>query len=213
MTSIERKSNTENLLRELGIPFIEHLPAIEEENEVRLRAPREIATRIICLTYLCYVTEVPEARTAVIEFLKKESLWSEVTDQEKELFNKTKLTQQERINISWRSEAIWLLLWAIEKTDELELPYNEINVADIIEKLPKVLNSTNDFIESATIRSTEQLLDQSDLIYRLHWATRHAQLDRTIKLKLNSSVVEERHYAINWITYYAEAWDDITTDT
>jgi MinD superfamily P-loop ATPase len=30
---------------------------------------------------------------------------------------------------------------------------------------------------------------------------------------LNPSVVEERHYVLNWLTWYADEWDDVTTDT
>jgi hypothetical protein len=123
------------------------------------------------------------------------------------------LTDQERVNVSWRSEAIWLLLWTIQKVDKLDLPIDEVNIADIVNRLPKLMSSTKDFIESATIRTTGEILDQSDLIYRLHWATRQAELDNDIELELNPSIITERHYAINWVTYYADNWDDITTDT
>ena len=97
--------------------------------------------------------------------------------------------------------------------DELDLPIDEVNIADIVERLPKLMSSTKDFIESAAIRTTAEILDQSDLIYRLHWATRQAELNNDIELELNPSIVVERHYAINWVTYYGDNWDDITTDT
>jgi hypothetical protein len=213
MTSLERKRKTESLLKELDIPFIDHLPTIEEEDEVKLRTSGEIAKRILCLTYLCYAIEDEESKNEVVDFLKKEGLWESVTEAEKELFTKSKVTDQERVNISWRSEAIWLLLWTIGKVDELDLPIDEVNIADIIDRLPKLMQPTKDFIETATIRPTGELLDQSDLIYRLHWATRQSELDNGIELELNPSIVEERHYAINWTTSYADNWDDITTDT
>lgn len=213
MTSIERKQKTESLLKDLGIPFIDHLPTVEEEDEVQIRAPQEIAKRLLCLTYLCYATEDEESKEQVIDFLKKENLWDSVTDDEKLLFTKPKLTDQERVNISWRSEAIWLLLWTIQKVDELDLPLDEVNIADIVDRLPKLMSSTKDFIESAEIRVTGEILDQSDLIYRLHWATRQAELDNNVRSDLNPSIIVERHYAINWVTYYADNWDDITTDT
>jgi hypothetical protein len=213
MTSIERKQKTESLLKDLGIPFIDHLPTVEEEDEVNIRTPKEIAKRLLCLTYLCYATEDEESKEQIIDFLKKENLWDSVTEDEKILFTKPKLTDQERVNVSWRSEAIWLLLWTIQKVDILDLPIDEVNIADIVNRLPKLMSSTKDFIESATIRTTGDILDQSDLIYRLHWATRQAELDNDIELELNPSIVVERHYAINWVTYYGENWDDITTDT
>ena len=54
----------------------------------------------------------------------------------------------------------------------------------------------------------------SDLLYRMHWATRQAGLDgKETPANLSDSIIYERHYAINWITYYEENWDDVTTDT
>ena len=109
MTAIERKQNSEQLLKALNIPFIDHLPLIEEEHEARIRTPQEIAKRILVLTYLNYVSEEPDDRNKVVQFLKKQELWDNVSKDEEELFTKD-LSNQEYINISWRSEAIWLLL-------------------------------------------------------------------------------------------------------
>ena len=213
MTSIERKQKTESLLKSVGIPFIDHLPGVEEEHEVQLRTPKEIAQRLLCLTYLCYATEDEESKEQVLAFLKEENLWEGLTEDEKLLFTKSRLTDQEKVNVSWRSEAIWLLLWTIQKVDALDLPIDEVNIADIVDRLPELMSSTKDFVESASIRTIGDILDQSDLIYRLHWATRQAGLDGNTQVELNPSIVAERHYAINWVTYYAESWDDITTDT
>ena len=212
MTALERKHRTEKLLKYLDIPFIDHLPLIEEENEVQIRSAQDIAKRLLILTYLCYVGEVPDATSDVITFLKSEKLWDNVSADERELFQK-ELTDKEKVNISWRTEAIWLLLWAINKVDKLELPQNEVSIPDILECLPKIMASTKDFIESATIRTTSDILDVSDLTYRLHWATRNAELNNSRTTDLNSSIVSERHYAINWVTFYMDNWDDITTDT
>ena len=75
------------------------------------------------------------------------------------------------------------------------------------------MTDTKDFIQSASIRTVSEILDLSGLTYRLHWATRHTELNNLETLDLNSSIVQERHYAINWVTYYEDNWDDITTDT
>ena len=52
MTAVERKQNSERLLKSLNIPFIDHLPLIEEDDEAKIRTPQEIASRILVLTYL-----------------------------------------------------------------------------------------------------------------------------------------------------------------
>ena len=212
MTAVERKQNTERLLKSLNIPFIDHLPLIKEEHEARIRTPQEIAERILVLTYLNYVSEKPEDKDKVITFLKEQGLWNSVSNDEKELFSK-ELSDEEHINISWRSEAIWLLLWVINKIETIDLPNEEVSIPQILEMLPSFMTDTKNFVQSATIRKISEILDLSDLTYRLHWATRNTELNKTEELDLNSSIISERHYAINWVTYYEEDWDDITTDT
>jgi hypothetical protein len=212
MTAVERKQNSERLLKSLNIPFIDHLPLIEEDDEAKIRTPQEIAKRALVLTYLNYISEEPNDREEVIKFLKEQELWDSVSNDEKDLFSK-ELSDREHINISWRSEAIWLLLWVIKKVDTLDLPTEEVSISQILELLPEFMTDTKDFVQSATIKSVSEILDLSDLTYRLHWATRHTELNNLETLDINSSIIQERHYAINWVTYYEDNWDDITTDT
>lgn len=213
-TAEQRKKQTEKYLQSLDIPFIDHLPLIEEENEVRIRTAQEIAERILILVYLAYVSEDPDERINVIEFLKANSLWEKVSLNEKDFFQKAELTKQEIVNASWRSEAVWLLLWTINKVDKLDFPTQQIEISEIVSRLPKFLTAPNDFIETATVRPTTEILDVSDLTYRLHWAARNANLQKKkMPARLNLSVVMERHYAINWVTHCSDEWDEVITDT
>jgi Domain of unknown function (DUF4272) len=211
-TALERKAQSENILKSFGVPFIDHLPLIEEESEARVRTPQEIAKRLLILTYLNYVAEEPGEKEKVITFLKQQQLWEYVSNDEVELF-KNQFTEQDQINISWRTEAIWLLLWTINKVDKFEMPIEQVEIPKILSRLPNFMSDTKEFIETSTLRTVSEILDLSDLTYRLHWAVRHSELNNLELLQLNSSIVEERHYAINWVTHYAENWDDITTDT
>lgn len=213
-TAEQRKKQTEKYLKSLNIPFIDHLPLIEEESEVKIRTAQEIAERILVLVYLAYVSEVPDERENVIDFLKTNSLWDKVSPDEKELFQKEELTDQEAANISWRSEGVWLLLWTINKVDKLELPTEQVEIPEIVSRLPEFLTDPTEFIKNANVIPTTEILDQSDLIYRLHWATRNANLNnQPMPANLDLSIIMERHYAINWVTFYAEEWDEISTDT
>src|SRR5690606_9011649 len=140
------------------------------------------------------VSEVPDEKEKVIEFLKTNSLWNKVSPDERTLFLKEELTDQEHINISWRTEAIWLLLWTINKVDNLELPTEQVEVNEIITRLPEFLDDPQNFIHSATIRPTTEILDTADLTYRLHWAARNADLTKkTMPANLSLSVIIERH--------------------
>ena len=213
-TAEQRKKQTEKYLKSLNVPFIDHLPLIEEENEVKIRTAQEIAERILILVYLAYVSEVPDEKENVIEFLKTNLLWDKVSPDEKELFQKEELTDQETTNISWRSEGVWLLLWTINKVDKLELPTEQVEIPNIVSRLPEFLTDPTEFIKNAIVRPTTEILDQSDLVYRLHWATRNADLNnQPMPANLDLSIIMERHYAINWVTFYADEWDEISTDT
>lgn len=213
-TAEQRKKETEKLLRSLDIPYIDHLPLVEEENEVSIRTAQEIAERILILVYLAYASEVPDQKESVISFLKTNSLWDKVSPDEKKLFLKDGLTSQDVVNISWRTEAVWLLLWTINKVDTLSLPTEQVEIPEILSRLPEFLTNPNEFIQTAIVRPTTEILDLSDLLYRLHWATRDADLNnKPMPANLSLSIIMERHYAINWVTYYADEWDDVTTDT
>ncbi len=213
-TAEQRKKQTEKYLKSLNVPFIDHLPLIEEENEVKIRTAQEIAERILILVYLAYVSEVPDEKENVIEFLKTNLLWDKVSPDEKVLFQKEELTDQETTNISWRSEGVWLLLWTINKVDKLELPTEQVEIPKIVSLLPEFLTDPTEFIKNAIVRPTTEILDQSDLVYRLHWATRNADLNnQPMPANLDLSIIMERHYAINWVTFYADEWDEISTDT
>lgn len=96
--------------------------------------------------------------------------------------------------------------------DNLDFPKDEIEISKIVDLLPDFKGETQNFINSAQLRTTSELLDISDLVYRLHWATRHQKNDVNSN-GINQSIVSERHYAMNWITYYCDSWDEITTDT
>lgn len=212
ISSAERKAKTESLLKSLNIPFIDHLPLVEEEEDVRLRTAPEIAKRAIVLAYLCYAADFSDAKNQVISFLKEKNLWDSVSPLEQKLFG-SEITREQQINLSWRAEATWLLLWTINKVKKLELPIGYVNVTAMMDLFPGFMKDPAKFIDSARLRPTAEILDALDLTYRLHWATRDAQLKNLPPLKVDAGILEERHYAINWVTCYAEDWDDITTDT
>ncbi|MEW6350880.1 MAG: DUF4272 domain-containing protein [Thermodesulfobacteriota bacterium] len=71
----------------------------------------------------------------------------------------------------------------------------------ILERFPDIHESPWPWIRNLTLRSKSEILDASDLIYRLHWATRQAQVhgDPTPP-GVHAEVVEEWHHAVNWLT-------------
>ncbi|NII84187.1 MULTISPECIES: DUF4272 domain-containing protein [unclassified Pedobacter] len=210
MTAQQRKNQTEIILKENNIPINPYLPLIEEENEAVIRSAADIAKRILILAYLCTSIESDD-KEDIITYLKAENLWEYVSIKEKELFNKVLLSEKEAMNLSWRAECINVLLWSINKIDNLGLPIDE--ASGTINLIPGYMEPSEEFVNGAVIRDTAEILDASDLIYRIHWAIKQARIDNTEIPNINPDVVQEWHQAINWITFYEDRWDDITTDT
>ncbi len=70
-------------------------------------------------------------------------------------------------------------------------------------------------LAGAKLRTATTILDEADLIYRIHWAVVDARLRRSpFPMAVEAGVVYERHYALNWlIGYQGQEWDDVSTDT
>ena len=77
------------------------------------------------------------------------------------------------------------------------------------------IKTQNIFINSISkSRTKAEILDANDLYYRMDWTCVDARVNGHELNGLNSSVVFERHYALNWLVNYMEQeWDDISCDT
>lgn len=207
-----RKVKTETALTKLGIPINRMLPLVEAEDEVRIRDPKEVAMRAVVLYAVAAIGNGGD-RNAIQRFLKTEGLWEYVTLNERILFEKDDAPKQAIIDASWRAEALWVLLWALGKVETLDLPTEQYD-ADYLHRMMPKKGEVAEFVSAATLRPKSVILDETDRIYRIHWAVRDAQINgKPVPANLKPSVVVERHYALNWLTWYADEWDDVTTDT
>jgi hypothetical protein len=212
-TSEERKLFSIQFLKQKGVPVIEHLPLIEDHTTAKFRKAHDIASKIVVLYGLTYVANHAEEPEVLIKYYKQHDLWDYVSPEERNYLAKEERTSKDDNPITWRIEAIIVMLWSLGKFDKLLFPDAECQFPDPsvfhdIEKDPAV------WIMDAKLRNTEEILNEADLIYRTHWAARDAQLNgRPMPAGINYDVIMERHFALNWLTMYAEDWDDITTDT
>ena len=108
-------------------------------------------------------------------------------------------------------------MWALNIVDNLGFPNEMADLNNIpMEKYPigKDKNPI-DFINSQVkVRSKAEILDANDLYYRMDWACVDARINGNQITEVNSRVVYERHYALNWlINHFEEEWDDVSCDT
>lgn len=212
-SALERKQKSETILQKEGVPFIAHLPIIEDEESAQIRSLEEVAWRAMALNIVAVKGEGLE-QERVLEIIKQYNLEHAFSPKEREFIHNDKPSERELINFTWKYESYWVLLWALSYIEELSRPDQICDVPQAVRLM--VDRTAEEFIRDAKLRSTSEILDATDLIYRYDWACADARINgRPAPAKLEASVVYERHYALNWLIGYAENadWDDVSTDT
>lgn len=207
----ERKIRSEAFLSEHGILINAHLPYVDAQETARVRSKQEIIGRAYALTLLAAKGEgVPMEH---LEKVKNDLAINGLSPEEARIYAAPELTDQQKVNATWRYESLQVLLWALGLVETLPYPSD---ICDVSTLVGLVIRQPREAFEGrAAVRSTPAILDELDKTYRLHWACVQARLTRQQPGGgINSSIVYERHYALNWLTHYMDQeWDDVSTDT
>jgi len=201
-------------LKKMGVPVLESLPVIESANETTLRSPEDVARRMLCLMLVSDM-----ARNAGIDqgiqYLERNGLFEHLTPFERRFADGDDRSERTRMALSWRCEAVYLLMWVLGKFSDLHAPKTETDLDEIYPHLPAFDEKAADYIADCALIDRERILDQADLLYRIHWAVRQASIDGQDLEQLDADVVQEWHRAINWVTCYGGEldWEEVTTDT
>ncbi|WP_289056130.1 DUF4272 domain-containing protein [Carboxylicivirga marina] len=211
-----RKEFSENRLADLGILYNPNLPLTHETSDVIIRDSKEITSRIVVLWEVVNVASKFKGadRKESVKFLKDVDLWNCLSQKEKKFLSTTDHEKQRIIDLTWQTEILKVLYWSINEIPSLGEPIEDKSLVDISEMTFKKYPSLEKFINQTKIRTTEEILDEADFIYRLHWCSRnHRRKNQGVPSKYNYSVIRERDFAFRWITDPKENWDNITLDT
>ncbi|MDO5978956.1 DUF4272 domain-containing protein [Flavivirga spongiicola] len=210
----ERRSNSEKICKSNEIPIYKNPNSlfVEPEKNVKLRAKDEVVDRALALLYLGLKSEGLE-QVHLDKMDKDFGISSKLTPTEKAYAFSENPTEQQKTNANWRYESLHVLLWSLGYIDELVYPNQMCHVADDVKIIYQL--GADKFREQSKLRSKKEILDQADLILRFDWACVSARVkNENAPGGLNSSVVYERHYALNWLIKFREQdWDHVTTDT
>jgi uncharacterized protein DUF4272 len=193
------------------VPIAVHLPLIETESMIPRRSDEEVALRAIALAIVAKAAYGDRAATdALIDTYR---IAPAFTPQERAFIDDPQPARREFVQLTWRIECAWMLLWALGFVDALGRPDGQIDPDEVVRMLED--RGRDGLVAAAKLRPAGELLDAADLIYRYHWAVRDAQFHgRAPPAGLNSDVVAERHCALNWLIGYGDAeWDEVSTDT
>lgn len=208
-----RKTATEKFLKSKQVAINPQLPGVEDLSEARFRSPESVARRVVVL-YNVSARGFGVDQATVLYNLKTAGVWETLSPKERNFIEQVHPSRQQCLNAAWRVEALWVLLWSLGLIDTLAFPTGPCNERLIPTLIPEPEN-TPSFVAAALLRNKEAILDETDLIYRLHWAVRDAKLSgEPITGGVDADVVQERHRALNWLTCYGDnEWDEVTTDT
>lgn len=208
----QRKSQTELLLRNRLIDVPAELPPIVSEREVQFRDPTQVARRALAI----FIVAVRAESLATGQPISVENLRSKAPEafvalspQESAFLEESTPSQQSVINAAWRYESLFALQWALGM--HAELPFADTicdvpTVAQIMLQIPH-----GDWIETARLRPTTEILDAIDFNQRLLWAAREANNNsQPAPASIDGGVISERQHAFNWLIRFEEAdWDDV----
>lgn len=156
---------------------------------------------------------VPKSRLR--NWLKQEGLWLHASPKEKGFLNIAKSSQRDIFSATWRAEAQVALLWSINKLKSLGTLAETCESGPLVDAIPDLGESTERFIATAKLRPRKKINQEYEVIYDAHCRLRDARRRGVEPPEaINADVIQERHYAFNWIMgYCGQSWDDITTDT
>lgn len=218
-TPQQRKEQSILKLKNYSIPYIDWLPVIESAEDVQARSAEQIAKRAIaCLWVIQVACDLnndqydDETKIFIFDVLKKMQVFDALTEKEQAILNRD-ASAQDVINMVWKYEAYWVLLWALGIVDDLSYPVDIVECDFAIQAVSSC-DTFAAFMEKVQLRDIEEILDQADLIYRYDWACVNARLkQQDAPENLNSSIVVERHGALNWLIQADSDWDypDVST--
>lgn len=208
---VARKKRSEAKVKDLGLPWLESLPVVEDEATLRPRQQDEVIARTLATEFAAIKAEgeEPKILDALIKDYSAEAYFS---PRELAFVKNPSPPQQDLVDFAWRYECGHVFLWALGYLPALNAPNKIADVAPEVRLIKS--RGPAKFASDAKLRSPAELLDQADLHYRLLWAAIELRIKGKSNPGVNEEIVQERLRALNWlIRYMNQDWDDVTTDT
>lgn len=206
-----RRAKNAATVRSLGLPVLDSLPVIEDDEVMEPQAVPGIVRRMLCIA-VCAVKAEKAERAFIDQLIERYAIREWFSPQELAFLAEGMPADRQLAKFGWRYECAHVLQWYLGYEPTLRPPHEHCDARVVVRHL--VDQSTEALIDKAIPRSVAEVLDMADLYYRLHWATIELRLKQRRSDKADGEIVMERHYALNWlIRYQDDAWDDVQTDT
>ena len=209
---LARKARSEEVLQAQGVPFAASLPPVASDTAAQLQPQDEVVNRVLALGYVALKGE-GAAPDDLAGYDQAYGATAHLSPREQEFAETAEPARQDLLNATWRYEALHALLWALGYVPELSYPDHPCDPARDMALLAAL--SEVEFRAQAQLRPAAEVLEAADLTYRYSWACVDAYLkQQPAPGRLEAGVVQERLYALNWLTKpLQEEWDEVLTDT
>ncbi|HEY0062043.1 MAG TPA: DUF4272 domain-containing protein [Telluria sp.] len=208
--ALARKARVESKLAAAGIEVGASLPPLVCEKEVVLRSEEEVIGRVKALLLCALRAEsclAGQPMSVAELFGKILGADDQITPGEKAYLDLEAPTPHHSVQLLWRYEAVYLLLWSLGLVAELPYPPQPCDASECVRLLGE--------LPKGKLRDPAEILDALDLHYRLHWSIRERRRKEQPEAEgIDAGVVSERHHALNWLVRFQHAaWDDVDTPT
>lgn len=203
----ELKAKSEDHLLNLNVEVNPNLPTIESLEEVKPKSAGDVAGRSCAIAYVIGLAFGASGEQLKSD-ISKYSLGNWVSGREWGFLDSPSVSDETSNECSWLSESAQALAWSLDLVGlDPRSPCDD----DLATKIP-FRSDPKSFIESAELRPIEEIQEQVDFHYRLHWWLRQCELAGT-KTDFNYGVIAERRRALDWLYGAAVEWYDVTLGT
>ena len=221
--SLERRDRSVALLRDRRIYVTPWLPLLHEQSAEPGRTVEEVCQRAAALLIISLYSECrvgdhqsyQEARAFVAPIIESYGAEGFFSPEEKKYLDDPESTEQTQIQYAWQYENLWVMEWALGLTDDLFWPDRICDVPGSV-RLMHRYPDLESLTAAAKLRPRKELLEQADLIFRLHWACVDARvMGMPAPQGVDAGVVMERHRALFWLAGCDGmcGWDDVDLST
>lgn len=190
------------------------VPKLNPE-DMGIRTEDELYQRLIALWAVVGAAKTGQAYFA--EYIEQNGMMDWLTPNERAFLFSQSRSERQINQFSWQAECLQLLAWCGGLYGNLDLPRTYSELGDWFALFPADMEDVGRLRRALKVRDKNELIMWSDKLMNAHWLVRDKRINnKSAQINLDGEVVQEWHYAINWMVYFLEDpqdWDDVTTDT
>jgi len=226
ITPQERRDNTIEYLKKLGIAYNTNLPLLESSENVKFKNPEEIKKRalgcMLCIQLACSIRNGENYGQSLAFIMNQLQQWDISTEdllpnERRLIYNKNtvkecteEIKKQDVIDVAWSYEVYWSIIWALDLITDKELKdASKLCNTERAVAIAGVMATMD-----VNLRNSEKILDMLDLFYCYHWACVEKRVNPDSSIgNLNPEVVMERRKGLEWLISDEKDWNNISLNT